>query len=287
MAVSRLSLIAYILAALMVASAVSLKSSASLAFVVADSLDQQDPITDTPTTPESTVTQTKYTEYDTLVVATEWSGSVCQIKKCNAGRPANTNFFNIHGLWPNVKDDFSKTPFDCKNTTVTIPSLPMDVQTALNYYWNPLYSDAAGFLNHEWSKHGTCWNPAPIDFEKVPNDLKKVVAQGQGSMSDDFNHQINYIRTTVAVAQKYNVFAALANEGILPNTLKVVHKDEFLRAMLSSMKVSKFEVICQHNANGVSLLYEIRVCLDKNYNPVDCQTLKYNCPEQWVYPDYA
>jgi ribonuclease I len=233
------------------------------------------------------IIKNQYTEYDTLVIASEWAGSVCQIKKCNAGRPFNPNFFNVHGLWPNVKDDFSKTPFDCKSTTVTINSLPMDVQTSLNYYWNPLYTPAASFLNHEWSKHGTCWNPAPLDFKLVPADLQRVVAQAQGSMSDEFNHQINYIKTSISVAQKYNLFAALASQGIVPNSKRVIQKDEFLRAMLTSLKVSKYEVICQKNANGVSLLYEVRVCLDKNYNPTDCKDLKYNCPAQWVYPEYA
>lgn len=238
-------------------------------------------------TNETQVQQEKYTEYDTLVIASEWVGSVCQLKKCNEGRPVNNNFFNIHGLWPNVRDDFKKTPFDCKNTTVSIASLPMDVQTALNYYWNPLYSKPEEFLNHEWTKHGTCWNPAPLDFEAVPSDLKKVVAQAQGCMSDDFNHQINYIKTTVSLAQKYNIFAALASQGILPNNQRVLQKDEFLRAILNSVKVSKFEVICQKNTSGASFLYEIRICVDKNYNPVECFDLKYNCPDQMIYPDYA
>jgi ribonuclease I len=287
MAVSKLSLFALIVVALGVATGVNTKASAIKSPLFAYLQAGLDGSKAHHQSSHANLNQPKYTEYDTLVVASEWAGSVCQIKKCNAGRPANPNFFNVHGLWPNVMNDFSKTPFDCKNTTVTINSLPMDVQTSLNYYWNPLYTPASGFLNHEWSKHGTCWNPAPTDFEKVPNDLKKVVANAQGSMSDEFNHQINYIKTTISVAQKYNVFAALASQGIVPNSKRVIQKDEFLRAMLNSLKVSKYEVICQRNPNGIQLLYEIRICLDKNYNPVDCKDLKYNCPQQWVYPEYA
>lgn len=289
MAISRLSLIALIVVTISVASGVSSKLSAKekspqksvLAKKESSSLGRRR------STISGTSLQNQYTEYDTLVIATEWSGSVCQIKSCNAGRPANTNFFNVHGLWPNVLANFSQTPFDCNDSTVSISSLPMDVQTSLKYYWNSLYTPAESFLNHEWGKHGTCWNPKPDNFDKVPEDLKTIVSQSQGCMSDELNHQISYIKTSIAVAQKYNVFAALASQGILPNSQRIIHKDEFLKAMLNSLKVSKYEVICQRNKSGVSLLYEVRICLDKNYNPMDCFALKYNCPLQWVYPEYA
>lgn len=103
--------------------------------------------------------------YDTLVLATEWSGSVCKARACNKGRPVNKNFFNLHGLWPNDSVDFQKSPFDCDSSKVVLNNLPLETQNTLNFFWNPLYSTADGFLNHEWSKHGTCWVPAPKDIE--------------------------------------------------------------------------------------------------------------------------
>jgi len=227
-------------------------------------------------------------EYDTLVIATEWAGSICRIKNCNRGRPVNKNFFNIHGLWPNVLADFRKSPFDCKNTKVTINTFPMDLQSSLNYYWNPMYSTADGFMNHEWSKHGTCWDPEPINYEDVPSDLKKVVKDSQGSMDDDKTHQISYFKTTIAVAQKYNVFAALAAYGIVPNTERYLHKAEILAAITDYFKISKFQIKCEKSQqSNVSYLFEVRLCLDKNYNPMDCKDLRYECPEQIIYPDYA
>jgi len=227
-----------------------------------------------------------FTDYDTLVIATEWSGSVCIAKKCNANRPVNKNFFNLHGLWPNVKDDFSKTPFDCKNSRITISSLPQSIQSSLAYNWNQLYGAADGFLNHEWQKHGSCWNPLVDNMSGVPSELKKVVTDSQNCMRNDQLHQQNYILTAIAVAQKYNVFSALAASGILPNSQRRLDKKDVVNAINTYFKISKYQVQCVKGDNGVSYLSEVRICLSKNYIPMDCASLRYDCPAQVIYPAY-
>jgi ribonuclease T2 len=55
----------------------------------------------------------------------------------------------FHGLWPENND--GSYPSSCSD----VPSLDKDKLTFANPFVNYL-SNANTFLNHEWSKHGTC-----------------------------------------------------------------------------------------------------------------------------------
>lgn len=225
--------------------------------------------------------------YDTLVLATEWSGSVCSLRKCNQGRPVCNSAFNLHGLWPNVREDYRKSPFDCKSTTISIPSLPQDLQNALKYYWNSLYSPASDFLNHEWQKHGSCWNPQAVSIPEVPSDIKPLIIDTLDALTSEIKHQSSYIKVAIALSQKYNVFKALASRGILPNNERILTKDEILDALENAFGVRNYQILCSKDRTGSSFLTEVRMCLDKNYNPVECYSLQFNCANTMIFPTYA
>jgi len=67
----------------------------------------------------------------------------------------------------------------------------------MNTYFVGLYSDAVGFRGHEFEKHGTCWNPTPLDV-----DLKSYENQYFGKIRE--------------LDAKYDLMSALVHGGIEP-----------------------------------------------------------------------
>jgi len=225
--------------------------------------------------------------YDSLVLATEWSGSVCRLQKCNNGRPANRNFFNLHGLWPNDAADFHNSPFNCDDTRVSLVSLPKETQNVLNFYWNPLYNGAESFLNHEWTKHGSCWKPQPRDINAIPSEIRKLVSDAMSTpASNKIQRQVNYFGVSIALAQKNNVFNALASQGVLPNNTRKYTKDNIEKALFSYFKINAFQVQCKKSSTGDSLLMEVRLCMDLNYQVISCRRHSFECANQVMYPEY-
>jgi ribonuclease I len=225
--------------------------------------------------------------YDNLVLATEWAGSICRTRGCTTDRPAIKTFFNLHGLWPNDYEDFRNSPYTCTDTTADINKYSADVQTLVKSFWNSMYSSQNDFLNHEWTKHGTCWTPEPLNYDNVPTEIKGTLVNALSAFkkSED-DKQAAYIQMSISLAQKYNVFNALAASGILPNNQRRVNKTDLDMAFSSYYKVNKYQVICQKDKNGQSMLYEVRICLDLDYRVVNCKELRNECPAQFVYPEY-
>ena len=225
--------------------------------------------------------------YDQLVLATEWAGSVCTVKKCFNNRPPTKTFFNLHGLWPNDSEDYRKSPMGCKSSTLQTAKLPSDVQTLSNNFWNGMYNSQETFLNHEWTKHGTCWVPEPDKMDLVPADLRSTLMSSMTAQKGTtIDQQSTYIKMTVQLAQKYNVFKALAAKGILPSNQRRISKSDIQSAFSSYYKADSFQIICQKSPSGQSLLMEIRLCLDMNYSVVDCLKPKMDCADQILYPEY-
>jgi len=196
-------------------------------------------------------------------------------------------FFNLHGLWPNDYEDFRNSPYTCTDTTADINKYSADVQTLVKSFWNSMYSSQNDFLNHEWTKHGTCWTPEPLNYDNVPTEIKGTLVNALSAFkkSED-DKQAAYIQMSISLAQKYNVFNALAASGILPNNQRRVNKTDLDMAFTSYYKVNKYQVICQKDKNGQSMLYEVRICLDLDYRVVNCKELRNECPAQFVYPEY-
>lgn len=223
--------------------------------------------------------------YDTLVLATEWVGSVCSARKCNNGRPVNDKFFNIHGLWPNNKMNSADSPMDCASSNFNLASLPADIKQMTDSAWNALYNLAQSFLSHEWSKHGTCWNPQPEQSSQVPADLVSYVDGGVNALkAAPKDMQVAYIRMTLALATKYNAFAGLAAKNILPSDSAKYQRTDVVNALTAFFGVKNFGLMCTKTAAGESLLSEVRLCLDRNYRPTDCKSMNLGCPAVISYP---
>lgn len=73
------------------------------------------------------------------------------IQKCNH----NSNY-TIHGLWIDFKR--GGYPEFCNKTIFDVDKLK-DLQKDLDHYWPSCYGNNQGLWEHEWKKHGTCFNP--------------------------------------------------------------------------------------------------------------------------------
>lgn len=74
------------------------------------------------------------------------SSIVLALFKCNS-----SSNFTIHGLWNEHSDFCTTEPFN-------ITSISPETIKNMNKYWYSCYENSSKFWEHEWSKHGTCFN---------------------------------------------------------------------------------------------------------------------------------
>eukprot|EP00331_Platyophrya_macrostoma_P033968 CAMPEP_0176443140 /NCGR_PEP_ID=MMETSP0127-20121128/22240_1 /TAXON_ID=938130 /ORGANISM="Platyophrya macrostoma, Strain WH" /LENGTH=219 /DNA_ID=CAMNT_0017828301 /DNA_START=35 /DNA_END=694 /DNA_ORIENTATION=- len=198
--------------------------------------------------------------YDYYVLATEWAGSVCSEQTCNYADGISKTVFNLHGLWPSLSTK-PMSPFNCPNVAWSSSYLTANTVSLMKTYWSGLYSSADGFHDHEWSKHGSCWE----------NDA----AQKTNPIDDFMNKALQ-------LSAKYNVYSILANAGITPGSTYSL--DSIKAALNSVFKPSGYCLQCKSgNFN------EIHVCLDRSYNPITCpaDTAHISCPGNVNYPNLS
>ena len=85
--------------------------------------------------------------------------------------PKNT--FTIHGLWPNLK---GKSKEDCNiGQRIDVEFSDEKVEHLAKRYWKSLKDDDKSFWEHEFNKHGYCWN---LKYEKTyPEQYFKFVLE--------------------------------------------------------------------------------------------------------------
>ena len=111
-------------------------------------------------------------DYDSYALALEWQGTVCKFKDCQQDYTA-AGTWNLHGLWPDA--DNGKHPFFCTNVPLNWDGLSQDLKTLLSQYWSGLYSSQQQFLDHEWTKHGTCWRTDYGTISQMPAPLQQML----------------------------------------------------------------------------------------------------------------
>jgi len=191
--------------------------------------------------------------YDYYVFASEWAGSVCTQFACTQASGISSTWFNIHGLWPSQNAN-PLLPANCTNEPFNPALLSSQTKSDLVTYWSGLYSSADAFHAHEWSKHGTCWN----------DNIGK-------------NHQEDYFSTVIKVAHKVNVFSVLSKAGITPRAVPypLIQIQQALQKVYGKTTIS---------CSGAYIV-EVRVCLDLNYNYINCPgNSTSNCPVTVNYP---
>jgi len=150
--------------------------------------------------------------YDSYALALEWQGTVCKFKNCGQDYTA-AGTWNLHGLWPDA--DNGQHPFFCTNAPLNWDNLSDDLKKQLSLYWSGLYSSQQQFLDHEWTKHGTCWRTDYGTISMMPNQLQQLLTtiRTHSQNSADF---LNFVVTLSK--QVYRVYDLLSQNGISPST---------------------------------------------------------------------
>lgn len=219
-------------------------------------------------------------EYDNYSLAVEWQGTVCKSKLCSEDSSSSTSW-NLHGLWPD-KDD-GNHPFFCSQVGTQFETLNKELQADLALYWSGLYSSQAKFLDHEWTKHGTCWRPDFGDVNKMPQDIKSHVTRSRANSQNS----ADFFRTTVALSKVYSAYKMLEKSGIVPDANKLYATADLEKALIKGLggNVSRIRLNCFKDESGRSLVQDLMICLDKNYNPMNClDTRPSNCAANLSYP---
>lgn len=100
-------------------------------------------------------------QFTYYLLATQWIPGWCKVGTGQSGADLDyarackskmwLKHIMYHGLWPQNKD--GTYPFDC----VKVPLIESSQISFINPYTNYL-TNSTSFLDHEWSKHGTCSN---------------------------------------------------------------------------------------------------------------------------------
>ena len=213
-------------------------------------------------------------QYDHYTFTVEWPGTVCLSQNCNQDFVTGTHF-NLHGLWPDGTG--GRYPSYCTNTPLNFYNLPSDLLSLLKEYWSGLYSSEQGFINHEWTKHGTCWNPTYGYLNQMPSAVRSIVSTARSSGSQN---PADFLRLVVALSKDaYNVYNILANAGITPSQSTTYSYNSIVNALGNKLGISQFNVACQSGN-----LQAVYFCLDKNYQPTDCSSRPSNCGSEVGYP---
>jgi len=207
--------------------------------------------------------QTYAVPYDLYTFSAFWLGTICPTQGClkNETGLISPTFFNIHGLWP---DYWNGYPSNCDNSSIFNSSLlTPQLSKLMDIYWVGVGQNSERFHDHEWSKHGTCWNdPA-----------------GNVSTAQKIN---DYFGTALAVSFKYNFYRTLAQGGIVPSTAPY-GMNQFNDVLSKAWGNGTFSFSCKQY-KGQQYIQELSLCLDLNYTIIPCPSyVKTNCKDVPTY----
>lgn len=196
------------------------------------------------------------------VLSLSWPGSTCQMKNCTYyGRK---NYFSIHGLWPEYG-------MDCNKIDILKMKISEQNMEDIEQYWSSMYNSETWFINHELSKHGSCWDPTRSDINQTPQYIQKVLDKHNLEM--DSLEKINlFLELTMSWSKHNNVYEILLNNGLSPSERDLT-TPKIVAGILDNhfgTDGGVFPICIGKNHN--KYFSEIRFCLDKNYQVIECGT---------------
>ena len=211
-------------------------------------------------------------KFDHYVMTIFWPATFClsQGKECYKKlKEGELNINTIHGLWPSYKD--KNVPQWCNlDTNIEINNSTNDMET---YWINMDMENNKQFWNHEYNKHGFCYN-------------KRI-----NKPTEDY---LLYFNKTIEV---YNNITNIANQTI---NLKDLMKQHLYPGIFAGMnKLSKsylttklqelfgngtFGFTCLE-FQGNYYLYEIKVFLDTSFTSLYTEGFDSNCPGE-IYAEF-
>ena len=128
------------------------------------------------------------------------------------------------------------------------------------------------------------WSYDDGSVQSMPDKLKRLISLFRKKKVDQVDA---YFQFSTTLSTYYSFYEILMRRGIWPRDTPY-EKEQFLRALENGLGGNRPQLICWENEQGKKLIAEIRMCLDEDYNPVDCGDLadKDNCGEYLVYNKY-
>ena len=117
---------------------------------------------------------------DSYIFETNWLGGLCATDSCEIKEfNINREVFNIHGLWPERKQqsleqcDTEKFAFDNLDNEIKSSARKNWVSIHYNHYRN---ADAtASFITHEYIKHGSCSRKLYNENKPINPRVKRIL----------------------------------------------------------------------------------------------------------------
>ncbi|KAH9375446.1 hypothetical protein HPB48_013485 [Haemaphysalis longicornis] len=113
---------------------------------------------------------------------------------------------------------------------------------------------------HEWQKHGTCATVVPA-----------------------LDGLVNFFNTTLHMYLKYNFTEYLRNSGVVPSSQSTYKLEDIKEALHDDVKGAA-NFVCYSSKNySAPVLAEIRICLSRELQPIDCKPKHSGCGQGEVY----
>lgn len=167
---------------------------------------------------------------------------------------SNIDRFNIHGIWPCLKagtpvhrgPNFinGSYPEYCPGTPFNVTSIST-LMPLLNTYWTN-FANTTQFLEHEWTKHGTC--TVIYDPSFATNEF------------DYFLHGLIWYQQT-------NITRHLPEWGIIPSNTEPISIPKLYYHISTTYKRP---IITCMPYGDITLLDEIWICFDNKLRYIDC-----------------
>lgn len=204
-------------------------------------------------------------DYDRYLLATSWAGTTCQFHDCT--HYGADEIFNLHGLWPSTSGD---SPQDCSDVNFNEQNLSPYLKQNLYTYWNSFYHDNWEFLDHEITKHGSCWRPDYGNLSDMNKELADIIQTYDAS--DDYSKINTFLTLTLAASKLVNPYKALWAKNIRPSDSQTYDIDEILAVFNEDrgVKNTVLPVCLAEKSTGNLFIAELRFCIDLDFKPIAC-----------------
>lgn len=183
-----------------------------------------------------------------MVFTQYWAAASCmefqkEHRSCNL--TDSLDKWTIHGIWPNNEDKTG--PFFCDETWKFNEESISDIESELDKRWPNIISDSphTQFWKHEWEKHGTC-----------------------AASLDALNSEHKYFSKGLELNTVWNLSEILEAFGIRPSNDQG-HELQDIKNAIEAVSKSFSNIGCV-NVHGYQLLVQVEICLDKQFNAIDC-----------------
>jgi len=202
--------------------------------------------------------------WDHLTFTQQWPQTTClqYAHRHHCAIPSGVESWTVHGLWPTLKH--TRGPHNCNASWPFDEAQINDLNDEMKKFWPNLFTDTpmTDLWQHEWTKHGTCAASLP-----------------------SLRGEHNYFQASLRLREKYAFKDILHKKGIDPHHSKGYQLKDISAALGSALRNKTISVQCffsshdklsaANDANEVfstkhQYLSQVEVCLDKQFEPIDC-----------------